>query len=63
MCYSWWVLSSCYMIDRHSWIDKASLEKYILECQDTQDGGIADRPGNEPDVFHTFFGVAALSLM
>ncbi|CAD7937730.1 unnamed protein product [Amoebophrya sp. A25] len=26
-------------------------------------GGIADRPGNEPDPFHTFFGTAALSLI
>ena len=28
-----------------------------------EDGGISDRPGNEPDVFHTFFGVAALSII
>lgn len=27
------------------------------------DGGIADRPGDEPDVYHTFFGIAALALM
>tara|TARA_B110001452_G_C15109581_1_gene386781 strand:- start:451 stop:687 length:237 start_codon:yes stop_codon:yes gene_type:complete len=26
-------------------------------------GGIADKPGNEPDVFHTFFGLAGLSLL
>jgi geranylgeranyl transferase type-2 subunit beta len=24
---------------------------------------MADRPGNESDVFHTFFGLTALSLM
>jgi geranylgeranyl transferase type-2 subunit beta len=33
-----------------------------LNCQDS-DGGISDRPGNTPDVFHTFFGLAALSLL
>ena len=27
------------------------------------DGGIADRPGNVADVFHTLFGVAGLSLL
>lgn len=33
-----------------------------MNCQDS-DGGISDRPGNTPDVFHTFFGLAALSLL
>ncbi len=27
------------------------------------DGGISDRPGDMPDVFHTFFGIAGLSLL
>lgn len=26
-------------------------------------GGIADRPGDMVDVFHTFFGMAGLSLL
>ena len=26
-------------------------------------GGISDRPGNMVDVFHTFFGIAGLSLL
>ena len=25
--------------------------------------GISDKPGDEPDVFHTFFGIAGLSLL
>ena len=32
-------------------------------AQDEDDGGISDRPEDAVDVFHTFFGVAALSLM
>ena len=32
-------------------------------AQDEEDGGIADRPGDVPDVFHTFFGLAGLSLL
>ena len=31
--------------------------------QDTEQGGISDRPEDEVDVFHTFFGLAGLSLM
>ncbi|EPY20240.1 geranylgeranyl transferase type-2 subunit beta [Strigomonas culicis] len=37
--------------------------KYILSCQDKEDGGIADKPGNEADVYHTFFGLCGLSLL
>jgi geranylgeranyl transferase type-2 subunit beta len=28
--------------------------------QDTENGGIADRPEDMPDVFHTCFGVAGI---
>ena len=28
-----------------------------------EEGGISDRPNDEPDVYHTFFGIAGLSLM
>ncbi|KAG5040939.1 hypothetical protein JHK82_013048 [Glycine max] len=58
VCYSWWVLSSLIMIDRVHWISKEKLIKFILDCQDTENGGISDRPDDAVDVFHTFFGVA-----
>ncbi|KAJ0094623.1 hypothetical protein Patl1_15945 [Pistacia atlantica] len=63
VCYSWWVLSSLIMIDRVHWINKEKLLKYILDCQDTENGGISDRPDDAVDVFHTYFGVAGLSLL
>lgn len=31
--------------------------------QDEDDGGISDRPEDMTDVYHTFFGIAGLSLM
>ena len=34
-----------------------------LESQDPDKGGIADRPGDMVDVFHTNFGIAGLSLI
>ncbi|XP_052732604.1 uncharacterized protein LOC108331811 isoform X8 [Vigna angularis] len=58
VCYSWWVLSSLTMIDRVHWISKEKLIRFILDCQDTENGGISDRPDDAVDVFHTFFGVA-----
>ncbi|KAK3421636.1 hypothetical protein EUGRSUZ_G02268 [Eucalyptus grandis] len=63
VCYSWWVLSSLIMIDRVHWIDKEKLIKFILDCQDTENGGISDRPDDAVDIFHTYFGVAGLSLL
>ena len=63
VCYSWWVLSSMFMIGTENFFDKNLLIKFILECQDDELGGIGDRPGNCHDVFHTFFGFCGLSLL
>jgi len=63
VCYSFWVLSSLSILSRISWIDGLALERFILSAQDTDAGGIADRPGDMADVWHTVFGVAGLSLL
>ncbi|KAG5291365.1 rab geranylgeranyltransferase [Histoplasma capsulatum G186AR] len=63
VCYSWWVASSLAMIGRLHWIDGPKLAAFILRCQDPDEGGIADRPGDMVDVFHTVFGIAGLSLL
>ena len=34
-----------------------------MRLQDEHDGGISDRPEDAVDVFHTFFGIAGLSLL
>ena len=34
-----------------------------MHAQDEHGGGISDRPEDMVDVYHTFFGVAGLSLM
>ncbi|KAI5634849.1 prenyltransferase and squalene oxidase repeat domain-containing protein [Phthorimaea operculella] len=63
LCYSWWVMSSLSMLNRIHWVDKKSLEQFILACQDAETGGFSDRPGDVPDPFHTLFGLAGLSLL
>ena len=63
VCYSWWCLSSLAALNRLEWIDRQALTDFILECQDEEKGGISDRPDTMADVFHTFFGLAGLSLM
>ncbi|ODV94055.1 hypothetical protein PACTADRAFT_50946 [Pachysolen tannophilus NRRL Y-2460] len=63
VCYSWWVLSSLSILNEAQLIDFEKLKNFIYKAQDTINGGIADREGNEVDVFHTYFGLAGLSLM
>ncbi|KAJ9142113.1 Terpenoid cyclases/protein prenyltransferase alpha-alpha toroid [Pleurostoma richardsiae] len=63
VCYSWWVLSSLEIIERTHWIDREALIRFILRCQDSEMGGIADRPGDMVDVWHTLFGITGLSLL
>ncbi|KAG9013466.1 hypothetical protein FRB94_002540 [Tulasnella sp. JGI-2019a] len=63
VCYSFWVLSSLSILRKLHWIDDEALTRFVLSAQDTEAGGIADRPGDMVDVFHTQFGVAGLSLM
>ncbi|KAJ2809457.1 Rab geranylgeranyltransferase [Coemansia guatemalensis] len=62
VCYSWWVLSSLRILGRVHWADCSRVCDFVLSAQDPDTGGIADRPGNVPDVYHTCFGIAGLSL-
>ncbi|XP_074605601.1 geranylgeranyl transferase type-2 subunit beta-like [Brevipalpus obovatus] len=63
LCYSWWVLASLQMLGRLHWINRNKLVTFILECQDEDDGGFGDRPGDFADAFHTLFGLAGISLL
>ncbi|KAJ2156562.1 Rab geranylgeranyltransferase [Coemansia sp. RSA 552] len=62
VCYSWWVLSSLEILGRVHWVDTGKLCEFILSAQDEEKGGIADRPGDVADAYHTCFGIAGLSL-
>ena len=64
------------ILNKVAWIDAQKLTKFILSAQvshrlrlpdtslwriqDPEGGGIADRPGDMVDVFHTQFGVAGM---
>jgi len=63
VCYSWWVLASLSILGRLHWINAEKLWGFILSCQDIESGGFSDRSGNQADVFHTLFGLGALSLL
>ena len=46
----YFVQSALSILGRVSWIDPARLAAFIIDCQDTDAGGISDRPGNMADV-------------
>lgn len=57
------MLSCLSILGRLEWINSAKLQEFILNCQDPDQGGISDRPGDMVDIFHTLFGVAGLSML
>lgn len=61
-CYSWWVFAPLHILGRADWLSKDKLIEFILSCQDLEKGGLADRPEDMADVWHTVFGVAGLTL-
>ena len=71
-CYSFWqgsVFNMLYMADKkYSFddellFDQFSLQAYVLfACQNTKYGGLRDKPGKTPDLFHSNYATASLSL-
>jgi len=73
-CYTWWTLASTELLragiaegggpvpalaDLYA---LAELRKFVASCA-CHTGGVAAHPGDDPDPFHTFFGLAGLSLL
>ncbi|OEH80397.1 geranylgeranyl transferase type II beta [Cyclospora cayetanensis] len=63
VCYSFWIYAAFRILGYEGWVDAEKLAGFILQAQDTESGGIADRPGDLADAFHTFFGLAALGMI
>jgi protein farnesyltransferase subunit beta len=71
-CYSFWqgsIFNMIYMgnnkftYDMELLYDQLSLQAYILfACQNTKVGGLQDKPGKYPDLFHTNYATAGLIL-
>ena len=71
-CYSFWqgsIFNMLYMADKNLsndmelLYDQLSLQAYILfACQNNKGGGLVDKPGKHPDLFHTNYATAGLIL-
>ncbi|KAF7309818.1 Terpenoid cyclases/Protein prenyltransferase [Mycena indigotica] len=58
-CYSFWCGASLKILDAEDLVD--SNAQFIASCQ-FKYGGIAKTPGHDPDPYHTYLSIAALSL-
>lgn len=65
-CYAWWVVGLLKLLDTHGvgLIDAEKARNYLLEgTQHSLVGGFGKDPNAFPDPFHSFLGVASLSLL
>jgi geranylgeranyl transferase type-1 subunit beta len=50
------------MLNAQGLVDKPLLRTFIFSTQDLRIGGFAKHDDSEPDILHTYFGIAALSI-
>jgi len=60
-CYSYWVGGTLHLLNESHLIDGWALRDYVLSCQSTY-GGFGKLVGAMPDVLHSFYSLAWLSL-
>jgi len=60
-CYSYWVGGTLHLLNEAHLLDGWALRDYVLSCQSTY-GGFGKLVGAMPDVLHSFYSLAWLSL-
>ncbi|KAJ6550530.1 terpenoid cyclases/protein prenyltransferase alpha-alpha toroid [Mycena sp. CBHHK59/15] len=60
-CYSFWCGAALKILDASELVDHDAQAKFLASCQ-FKFGGIAKAPGEDPDPYHTYLSVAALTL-
>lgn len=65
-CYSFWIGGTAAILEAYGYgmcIDKHALQQYILRCCQTETSpGLRDKPGKNPDYYHTNYVLAGLSI-
>lgn len=57
-CYVQWCGITADMLGLH--YDELQLAAYLMNCFDEEVGGFSDQPGNQPDLFHSYFSLVWL---
>ncbi|CZT18320.1 related to protein geranylgeranyltransferase Type I, beta subunit [Ramularia collo-cygni] len=62
-CYAWWVCGSFHMLGYPDLYNKTAVQRYLLQkTQHAVLGGFGKFPGDLPDLYHSYMGLAALGL-
>ncbi len=62
-CYTWWTGASLSILGHHDLVDVAPARRFLLQKTQHMIGGFGKKPGNPPDLYHSFLGLAALAVM
>jgi geranylgeranyl transferase type-1 subunit beta len=60
-CYSFWIGGTLRLLNHQDLLDEEKLCRYVMTCQ-TPMGGFGKAMGEFPDVLHSFYSMAWLSL-
>ncbi|PRQ59103.1 putative protein geranylgeranyltransferase type I [Rosa chinensis] len=61
-CYAFWIASVLKILGGHKLIDQNALRGFLITCQ-SQYGGFSKFPGDLPDLYHSYYGFTAFSLL
>ncbi|XP_017778890.1 PREDICTED: protein farnesyltransferase subunit beta [Nicrophorus vespilloides] len=66
-CYSFWLACSVLLAgvalgEKKMLFNQTALQEYIMVCCQYNSGGLLDKPGKRPDLYHTCYTLSGLSL-
>ncbi|XP_031267684.1 geranylgeranyl transferase type-1 subunit beta-like [Pistacia vera] len=61
-CYAFWIGAVLRILGGYKFIDTEALRGFLLTCQ-SQYGGFSKYPGELPDLYHSYYGYTAFSLL
>ncbi|KAF5453539.1 hypothetical protein F2P56_028436 [Juglans regia] len=61
-CYAFWIGAVLRILGGHKLIDEKALRGFLLTCQ-SEYGGFSKFPGQVPDLYHSYYGFTAFSLL
>ncbi|XP_057979794.1 geranylgeranyl transferase type-1 subunit beta isoform X2 [Malania oleifera] len=61
-CYAFWIGGVLKILGALKFIDEAALRRFLLTCQ-SQYGGFSKFPKQLPDIYHSYYGFSAFSLL
>lgn len=62
-CYFWWVSGCLSILGEDNLLARAQSRLFLLEKTQHMIGGFSKHPGGPPDIYHAYFGLAALAAM